>query len=149
MPSLPAYQRNLRSFLDRLKRLEEALAVPSPSPLEQEGILRRFAFAAESGWKTIRAYLEAVGEAPENPTPPTVLAAAWRRRMLFNGQNWMDMLVCRSELSRSDSPEALRRAMPEVRDRFFPELARLRSWLLRRFPTEESCPDGKKKDVTP
>ena len=80
-------------------------------------------FAVDAGLKAMKDHLAA--------TPPAVLAAAWRRRIIFDGHIWMDMLARRSQLARDDSPETLQAAVKELESRFLPELARLRDWLVQ------------------
>lgn len=118
----------LQHFLRALNRLEEALAPPSLSELEQEGAVRRMRFAVDAGWKAMKDRLATSGRLPGAPTPPAVLAAAWRERIIFDGHIWMDMLTRRSQLAKDDSPETLRATVGELQSRFLPELVRLRDW---------------------
>ena len=82
-------------------------------------------FAVDAGLKAMKDHLAASGHLPDTPTPPAVLAAAWRRRIIFDGHIWMGMLA------RDDSPETLQAAVKELESRFLPELARLRDWLVQ------------------
>ena len=93
--------------------------------------MRRMRFAVDAGLKAMKDHLAASGHLPDTPTPPAVLAAAWRRRTIFDGHIWMDMLARRSQLARDDSPETLQAAVKELESRFLPELARLRDWLVQ------------------
>ena len=94
--------------------------------------MRRMRFAVDAGLKAMKDHLAASGHLPDTPTPPAVLAAAWRRRIIFDGHIWMDMLARRSQLARDDSPETLQTAVKELESRFLPELARLRDWQKKR-----------------
>ena len=122
---------SLQHFLQTLSRLEEAFLLSPLSGLEQEGAVRRMRFAVDAGLKAMKDHLAASGHLPDTPTPPAVLAAAWRRRIIFDGHIWMDMLARRSQLARDDSPETLQAAVKELESRFLPELARLRDWLVQ------------------
>ncbi len=133
-------------FLERLARLEKALLLPAPSDLEEEGILRLMGFAIDAGWKAMRRHLELSGQAPDSPTPPAAIAAAWRIHMIFNGENWMEMLARRSSLVRDDSKETRAAVMEALRTRFFPELAGLRVWLMRHPPAPPE-PAAKKQPL--
>lgn len=117
------------SFFDATARLEEALSRAPLSPLEQEGAARRFTFAADAGWKAMKNFMNAAGLPPDAPTPPSILAAAWRLHMIFDGHLWMDMLTRRSELVRGNAPETIERIIRETRSLFLPEMIRLRVWL--------------------
>ena len=121
----------LQCFIRKLNRLEETFSVCPLSELEQEGAVRRMRFAVDAGLKAMKDHLATSGHLPDVPTPPAVLAAAWRRRIIFNGHIWMDMLSRRSQLARDDSPETLRASMEELESRFLPELIRLRDWLIQ------------------
>ena len=132
MPSLfTPSSASLQHFLQTLSRLEEAFLLSPLSGLEQEGAVRRMRFAVDAGLKAMKDHLATSGHLPDVPTPPAVLAAAWRRRIIFNGHIWMDMLSRRSQLARDDSPETLRASMEELESRFLPELIRLRDWLIQ------------------
>ena len=82
--------------------------------------MRRMRFAVDAGLKAMKDHLAASGHLPDTPTPPAVLAAAWRRRIIFDGHIWMDMLARRSQLARDDSPETLQAAVKELESRFLP-----------------------------
>ena len=132
MPSLfTPSSASLQHFLQTLSRLEEAFLLSPLSGLEQEGAVRRMRFAVDTGLKAMKDHLAASGHLPDTPTPPAVLAAAWRRRIIFDGHIWRDMLARRSQLARDDSPETLQAAVKELESRFLPELARLRDWLVQ------------------
>ena len=127
MPSLfTPSSASLQHFLQTLGRLEEAFLLSPLSGLEQEGAVRRMRFAVDAGLKAMKDHLAASGHLPDTPTPPAVLAAAWRRRIIFDGHIWMDMLARRSQLARDDSPETLQTAVKELESRFPPKLPRLR-----------------------
>lgn len=88
-------------------------------------------FAVDAGLKAMKDHLAASGHLPDTPTPPAVLAAAWRRRIIFDGHIWMDMLARRSQLARDNSPETLQAAVKELNPAFSPNSPRLRDWLVQ------------------
>ncbi|MFR9038215.1 MAG: nucleotidyltransferase [Bilophila wadsworthia] len=129
MPSLfTPSSASLQHFLQTLGRLEEAFLLSPLSGLEQEGAVRRMRFAVDAGLKAMKDHLAASGHLPVRPPKPA--AAAWRRRIIFDGQYLMHMLA-QSQLARDDSPETLQAAVKELDSRFLPELARLRDWLVQ------------------
>ena len=117
---------SLQHFLQTLSRLEEAFLLSPLSGLEQEGAVRRMRFAVDAGLKAMKDHLAASGHLPDTPTPPAVLAAAWRRRIIFDGHIWMDMLARRSQLAGDDSPETLQAAVKELESRLPPKRPRPR-----------------------
>lgn len=127
--SLRSAHPELALFFNAAQRLEDALAQPCLSALEEEGAARRLMFAADAGWKALKYFLKAAGAAPEGATPPAVLSVAWRSHIIFDGYLWMDMLSRRSELVRDNAPETIHRVTEEARRRFMPEIRRLRVWL--------------------
>lgn len=123
---------SLQCFIRKLNRLEETFSVSPLSELEQEGAVRRMRFAVDAGLKAMKDHLATSGASSRCAHPARQsLAAAWRRRIIFNGHIWMDMLSRRSQLARDDSPETLRASMEELESRFLPELIRLRDWLIQ------------------
>lgn len=142
MPSLfTPSSASLQHFLQTLSRLEEAFLLSPLSGLEQEGAVRRMRFAVDAGESDERPSCGIRAPSPIRPPRPPVLAAAWRRRIIFDGHIWMDMLARRSQLARDDSPETLQAAVKELESRFLPELARLRDWLV-----QHPCPGKESND---
>ena len=80
--------------------------------------MRRMRFAVDAGLKAMKDHLAASGYLPDTPTAIILLAAAWRRRIIFDGHIWMDMLARRSQLARDDSPETLQAAVKELESAF-------------------------------
>lgn len=110
--------------------------VENLSALEREGMVQRFEFALELGWKTLKDYLEHSGTRISPITPRAVVKAAFAAKVLEEGQVWIDMLDHRSLLSHTYDVAAFDTAVEAIRDRYHPAMESLHLWLLERRQTE-------------
>jgi nucleotidyltransferase substrate binding protein (TIGR01987 family) len=69
------------------------------SELEREGLIQRFEFTFEPGWKLLKDYLEFSGVVLNPVTPREVIKAAFAAGLVTNGQLWIDMMLDRNRLS--------------------------------------------------
>jgi nucleotidyltransferase substrate binding protein (TIGR01987 family) len=73
--------------------------VDNLSDLEKEGAVRRFEFAFELAWKTLKDYLGFSGIVVKPATPREVIKEAYAVNILADGQVWTNMLEHRNQLS--------------------------------------------------
>jgi nucleotidyltransferase substrate binding protein (TIGR01987 family) len=69
------------------------------SELEREGLVQRFEFTHELGWKLLKDYLEFDGVVLSPVTPREVIKAAFAVGLVKDGQTWIDMMLDRNRLS--------------------------------------------------
>ncbi len=78
----------------------ENRTLESFSDLESEGLLQRFEYSFELGWKTLKDYLEFNGIVIASPVGPrSAIKAAFASGLLADGQVWIDMMLHRNKLS--------------------------------------------------
>ena len=99
------------------------------STLEKEGMIQRFEFALELGWKTLKDYLDYEGLVIAPVTPRNVVKEAFGAGILPDGQVWIDMIDHRNLLSHTYDEKTFEAAVLAVRDRYFPALEALHAWL--------------------
>lgn len=85
--------------LTLLRSAFEEREISSYSALEQEGIIQRFKYTYELGWKTIKAYLEYGGMVIKPATPRDVIKEAYKSEFIDDGQVWIEMIGHRNILS--------------------------------------------------
>ncbi|MDR0328972.1 MAG: nucleotidyltransferase substrate binding protein [Planctomycetaceae bacterium] len=75
LPDIRWKQRfqNFRRAFGLLREAVEGRNIDEYSDLEQEGIIQRFEYTFELGWKTFKDYLEFKGIAPSEMTPRQVI----------------------------------------------------------------------------
>ena len=69
------------------------------SDLEKEGLLARFSFTWELGWKLLKDYLQSLGVSLEAIAPKPVIRAALVAGLIDDASLWMDALDTRNGLA--------------------------------------------------
>jgi nucleotidyltransferase substrate binding protein (TIGR01987 family) len=128
------WKQRFENYARAVALVEEALANGSAalSKLEREGLMQRFEYTVELGWKTMKDYMDHAGLRLETLTPKAVVAAAWQARIIPDGQIWVDMLVHRNMLSHRYDEEAVNEVVKALEGRYLTELKALRQWLADR-----------------
>jgi nucleotidyltransferase substrate binding protein (TIGR01987 family) len=114
------FQNYERAFL----RLKEAIEQPGLNELERNGLIQRFEFTIDLGWKVLKDYLEEKGFSFK-PSPKDSIREAQRAGFISYGQELIDGLDMRNELSHDYSGEKFEKYEKSLRDQVFPALARL------------------------
>lgn len=114
------FQNYKRAFL----RLKEAIEQPGLNELERNGLIQRFEFTIDLGWKVLKDYLEDKGFSFK-PSPKDSIREAQRAGFISYGQELIDGLDIRNELSHDYSGEKFEKYEKSLRDQVFPALARL------------------------
>jgi len=100
--SISRWQQRFENFHRAFHLLREPLAekaITDFSVLEQEGLIQRFEFCYELGWKTLRDYLEYGGIKIDPVTPRHVIKQAFAAKLIADGATWIAMLERRNLLS--------------------------------------------------
>ena len=85
-------------FQNALSRLEAALKEdPSKSSVFLDGTIQRFEFTFELAWKFLKATLQFQGV--EANTPRSAVKAAFKVKLIQDGDGWIDMLEDRNKTS--------------------------------------------------
>ena len=92
------FQNYSRAFVLLRSALEENV-LDNLSNLEQEGVIQRFQYTYELGWKLLKDYLEDNGVIIAPITPRNVIKEAFAARIIEDGQAWIDMMLHRNVLS--------------------------------------------------
>ena len=83
------YEKALHQLIDAIKTNGE-----NPVDIIKEGIIQRFEFTHELGWKVLKDYLEYEGF--QNITGSrSATREAFNKGLIQNGQIWMDMIESR------------------------------------------------------
>ena len=113
------WKQRFENFERALRLLREALEdVGTLSELEQQGVIQRFEFTLELGWKTLKDYLEFSGVALDQVTPKSVIKQAFAARLVADGQLWVDMLDYRNRLSHMYDEEIFGEAVTQIAERY-------------------------------
>lgn len=135
-PDKPRWRYRLASFSRAYSRLREALEgdVEALSPLELEGLVQRFEYTFELGWKLLKDRLQYDGALLPTVTPRAVVRAAYQARLIEDGDAWMDMLTDRNRTSHMYDEDVISDLVESIRDRHLTLFSRLHEQVLRDDP---------------
>ena len=81
-----------------LRRLQDGLAVdPASNSLALDGVIQRFEFTFELGWKLLKALL--IHEGIQCASPRSCIKESFRSGILADGDSWIQMLEDRNQTS--------------------------------------------------
>lgn len=122
------WKQRFENYAKAVSLVEEALAngAGALSRLEKEGLMQRFEYTVELGWKTMKDFLVEGGARLETLTPKAVVSAAWQAKLIADGQAWVDMLVHRNMLSRRYDEQGVAEVAAALEGRYLAQFRALR-----------------------
>ena len=125
------WQQRLASFERALSLLREAMlnGPGALNQLEKEGVIQRFEYCFELGWKTSKDYMEANGFVFAVVMPRQVLKEAYAAKIIADGEAWIAMLDHRNLLSHTYSPVVFEQAVAAIQERYLPALEQLKGFM--------------------
>ena len=130
MESTPRWHQRLQSFGKALLTLQEACSstAGAPTSLERDGIVQRFEYTYELGWKVLKDYLEYLGY-NELRGPTDVRQQAFKAAIIPDGIVWYQMQEGRNQSSHEYSSEKIDLLFTKITNDFLPALEQLQSAL--------------------
>ncbi|MFS6818390.1 nucleotidyltransferase substrate binding protein [Synechococcus lacustris Tous-12m] len=130
-PTEIRWQQRLASFERALSLLREAMlnGPAALNQLEKEGVIQRFEYCFELGWKTSKDYMEANGFVFAVVMPRQVLKEAYAAKIIADGEAWIAMLDHRNLLSHTYSPVVFEQAVDAIQERYLPALEQLKGFM--------------------
>ena len=130
-PTEIRWQQRLASFDRALSLLREAMlnGPAALNQLEKEGVIQRFEYCFELGWKTSKDYMEANGFVFAVVMPRQVLKEAYAAKIIADGEAWIAMLDHRNLLSHTYSPVVFEQAVAAIHERYLPALEQLKGFM--------------------
>lgn len=130
-PTEIRWQQRLASFERALSLLREAMlnGPGALNQLEKEGVIQRFEYCFELGWKTSKDYMEANGFVFAVVMPRQVLKEAYAAKIIADGEAWIAMLDHRNLLSHTNSPVVFEQAVAAIQERYLPALEQLKGFM--------------------
>lgn len=126
------------NFCRACTRLNEALeeyAATSESTVLRDGVIQRFEFTFELGWKSLKEYMEDQGAFGELQFPKGVLKAAYAAELISDADVWLDMLASRNITSHIYDDAQAAQVLEAIRDRYSVPLNTLKEFYERRRDT--------------
>lgn len=128
------WKQRFENYAKAVALVEEALekGAGALSQLEKEGLMQRFEYTVELGWKTMKDFMVEGGARLETLTPKAVVSAAWQAKLIADGQAWVDMLVHRNMLSHRYDEQAVAEVAAALEGRYLAQFRALRDWFAAR-----------------
>lgn len=124
--------QRFQNYLRALDLLEAAAKISKPSDLEIEGMIQRFEYTFELGWKTLKDYLEDSGFT-EIVGSREAIRLAFANDIITAGETWMDMIRSRNLTAHIyDSSKALQIAN-DIRASYLSCFQQLRQYLEKKL----------------
>ena len=95
------------------------------SQLEKEGVIQRFEYTLELGWKTLKDKMESDGLILDRISPKVVVKEAFQAKYIDQIEVWLEMINDRNLLSHSYDLETFESVIPEIQAVYAPLLAEL------------------------
>ncbi len=92
------WEERMQDYQNALKSLADGL-IENPNELEIDGILQRFEFTFELSWKCMKDYLEKEGIISSIGSPREIINLAFKHNLINDGENWINMMLDRNQLS--------------------------------------------------
>jgi nucleotidyltransferase substrate binding protein (TIGR01987 family) len=119
--------QRLDNFQKAVKLLSEVqtMELDELSQLEKVGIIQRFEYTLELGWKTLKDKMEFDGLILDRISPKVVVKEAFQAKYIDQIEVWFEMLNDRNLLSHSYDLETFEAVIPEIKSVYAPLLAAL------------------------
>lgn len=97
--------------------LKQGLAISSPDPFQEAGIIQSFEFTFELSWKTLKDFLESMGTTVTFARE--IIKEAFAAQIIQDGTLWLEMLEKRNILSHNYNRSQATHAVKLIRERYF------------------------------
>lgn len=117
------WQQRLTNFEKAYLLLSGALenGMDQLNDLEKEGVIQRFEYTLELGWKTIKDYLSAQGTIFEEISPKAVIKKAFSAKLIHKPEIWLNMLEQRNLLSHTYNKQTFDNTITKIHDQYLKE----------------------------
>ena len=124
------WKQRFTNFNQAFLRLKEAMEKETLNELERNGLVQRFKFTLELGWKTLKDFLE-FQEFDFKPSPKETLRLAQKSLYIDYAQELIDGLELRNILSHDYSGKKFIQSENKFKSEIYPAIVKLHSFLLK------------------
>lgn len=138
-PDTPRWVQRFANFDRALILLRQAVELvaehradldPDLFTILREGAIQRFEYTFELAWKTLKDYLTFCKVPLDRLTPGDVIKTAFAAGYLQHGQDWMDALDARNEMSHVYRQQSFERVFADILGRFLARFEELHEQLM-------------------
>lgn len=115
------------NFLSAVHRLEDAVIDYQniPNDTVRDGMIQRFEFTFELGWKALKEYMVDAGMQNTMQFPKQVLREAYAAELISSEPVWLDMLNARNMTSHIYDDHTAAVVAGKIQNIYLPELRKL------------------------
>jgi len=121
MNQKPRWQYRFDNFKRAYFLLQEAVALRAEqglTALEKEGVIQRFEYTMELGWKTIKDYLESQNLIFDEITPRVIIKTAFETKFISQGETWLEALDTRNKMSHTYNSKEFDLAIKQIAEKY-------------------------------
>ena len=111
---------NFKKANENLNQVTECIKNNGIDKIYTMALIQAFEMAFELGWKTIKDYLEFNGT--KTDTPRSAIKEAFSANLIFQGQQWIDMMEARNKTSHTYKEDFAKQTAQEILDIYAPLL---------------------------
>lgn len=129
----PRWVKRFENFDRALLLLREAvdlLQEPEVASIVKEGAIQRFEYTFELAWKTLKDFLIFRKVTLERSAAADVIRTAFATNYISDGQDWMDALDARNEMSHVYRETAFDKILIDVQHKFLARFEDLHEMLM-------------------
>ena len=104
-------------YYNAVQRLKEGLQ-EDENDIIIDGILHRFEFTFELAWKSIKDCLEYQGVVENIGNPREILKLGFKHKIIEDGDDWIQMMLDRNQLSHLYDEETSRKIYKNIKDKY-------------------------------
>ena len=93
------------------------------STLEKEGLVQRFEYTFELGWKVLKDFLESKNV--EVNFPRDVIKESFKTELLDDGEIWLEMLEKRNLMAHTYDEVIFKSVLNDIESRYFDQLKKI------------------------
>jgi len=118
------WKQRFSNFSRAFSLLREAMEIDPAalSQLEKEGIIQRFEYTFELGWKVLKDRMQADGLTLDQISPKAVVRQAYAAGYIDDAETWLDMIGDRNLMSYTYDFTKFEAIIDSIRKRYLPML---------------------------
>ena len=114
------WKQRFKNFEKAISLLQDAVTQNELSVLEQAGVIQTYEITFELAWKTLKDFLESKDVVAQFPRD--VIKEAFNKKVIKEGETWLDMLEKRNLMSHTYDETTAGLALKLIVNSYFDEL---------------------------
>jgi len=113
------WKQRFSNYQKAVSQLEKFIEKEDLNPLEEQGLIQAFEYTYELAWNVMKDYFT-YEQADENITGSRdAIRLAFKRGLVVDGENWMDMIVSRVKSSHTYNEDTANEIVAKIITSYF------------------------------